>query len=52
MESKQKQSSGLGVQSNLCTTTTLGTQEKWSLFKGGCYLANINIIDQKADFFN
>jgi hypothetical protein len=25
------------IQSNLCTTTTLGTGKKWSLFKGGHY---------------
>ena len=25
------------IQSNLCTTTTLGTGKKWSLFGGGRY---------------
>jgi hypothetical protein len=29
--------SKMKIQSNLCTTTTLGTGKKWSLFKGGRY---------------
>ncbi len=38
----------LRIQSNLLSTTTLGTRKKWSLFQGGCYSEGQNL---KPQFF-
>jgi hypothetical protein len=41
----------LKLQSNLCTTATVGTQKNWPLFKSGCYSKVVVIQRLEIDVF-